>query len=259
MDFGIRGRRALVSGASEGLGRAIAMALAGEGVDLTIVARRPDVLERTADAIRAETGVSVTAVPADITTAEGRAEALAATPRIDILVNNSGGGPMGDFRGFSQDEFVDVLRAVMLSPIEMMKATLEPMIEQKFGRIINITTMGMRVPNNIHQLCNAARGGLTAFVSTIANEHSQHNVTINNVLPGPFATDRMKVTSAFLAKKTGRPVEGEYERRVEEHPAHRFGRPEELGATCAFLCSTHAGYITGQNILIDGGLAKTTF
>ncbi|TCC50771.1 SDR family oxidoreductase [Kribbella capetownensis] len=259
MNLGIRGRRALVSGASEGLGRAIALALAREGVDLTIVARRPDVLERTAMALRTETGVSVTAVPADISTAEGRAEALAATPHLDILVNNSGGGPMGDFRDFTHDEFVDVVQAVMLSPIEMMRATLDAMIAQRFGRIINITTMGMRVPNAIHQLCNTARGGLTAFVSTIANEHSQHNVTINNLLPGPFATDRMKVTSAFLAKQTGRPVEDEYERRVAEHPARRFGRPEELGATCAFLCSTHAGYITGQNILVDGGLAKTTF
>jgi 3-oxoacyl-[acyl-carrier protein] reductase len=259
MDLGISGRTALVTGASQGLGRAIAFALAEEGVDLTVVARRPDVLEGTASEIRARTGASVTAVPADVATADGRARVLDACPQPDILVNNSGGGPMGDFRGFSHDEWLGVIDTVMLSPIEMIKATIDSMIDKRFGRIVNITTVGMRVPSTLHQLCNGARGGLTAFVSTIANEHSQHNVTINNVLPGPFATDRMKVTSEFLAKKTGRPVEGEYERRVQDHPARRFGRPEELGATCAFLCSTHAGYITGQNILIDGGLAKTTF
>jgi len=259
MYLGIDGRTALVSGASQGLGRAIAFALAEEGVNLTLVARRPDVLEGTAAEIRTRTGTSVTAVPSDIATVDGRARALEACPQPDILINNSGGGPMGDFRGFSHDEWLHVIDAVMLSLIEMIKATIDSMIKNRFGRIINITTMGMRVPNTLHQLCNGARGGLTAFVSTIANEHSQHNVTINNVLPGPFATDRMRVTSEFLAKKTGRPVEGEYERRVQEHPAHRFGRPEELGATCAFLCSTHAGYFTGQNVLIDGGLAKTTF
>ena len=248
-----------MTGASQGLGRAIALALAREGAELTIVARRPEPLEEAAAAIRAETGVPVITVAADIATEEGRARVLEACHPVDILVNNSGGGPMGNFRGFSHEDWLRVIDAVMLSPIEMIKATIDSMIEQEFGRIINITTMGMRVPNNLHQLCNGARGGLTAFVSTIGNESSQYNVTINNVLPGPFATDRMKVTSKFLAEQMGRDVETEYERRVQEHPAHRFGRPEEMGATCAFLCSVHAGYITGQNILIDGGQAKTTF
>ncbi len=248
MDLGLAGRSALVVAASEGLGRAVATALAHEGVNLTIVARREDVLEEAAAAIAEETGANVTAVAADITTSEGRSRALAATPIVDILVNSIGGHPPGDFHQFTLDDWRHVVEAMMLTPIELMKATLDGMVERQFGRIVNITTIGMRVPNRIHQLSNGARGGLTAFVSTIAGDYVAHNVTMNNILPGPHATDRMNVTMRFSAQQAGRSEEEEYAVRLANNPAHRFGKPEDLGALAAFLCSQQANYITGQNI-----------
>lgn len=259
MNLGLEGRSALVTAASEGLGRAIAAALAGEGVDLTIVARREDVLEETAASIREESGVQVVAVAADITTPEGRQRALAAGRPVDILVNSIGGHPPGDFDRFTLEDWREVVEAMMLTPIELMKATLTGMVERKFGRVINVTTMGMRVPMRIHPLSNGARGGLTAFVSTVAADYVADNVTINNVLPGPHATDRMKVTMRHTAREAGRTEEEEYRVRLGDNPAHRFGNPEDLGAFAAFLCSEQAGYITGQNILIDGGQGRTTF
>ena len=259
MDLGLEGRSALVTAASEGLGRAIAAALAGEGVDLTIVARREEVLEETAASIREASGVQVVAVAADITTPEGRERALAASQPVDILVSSIGGHPPGDFDRFTIEDWREVVEAMMLTPIELMKATLPGMVERKFGRIVNVTTMGMRVPMRIHPLSNGARGGLTAFVSTVAPDYVADNVTINNVLPGPHATDRMKVTMRHTAQEAGRTEEEEYQVRLGDNPAHRFGRPEDLGAFAAFLCSEQAGYITGQNLLIDGGQGRTTF
>jgi 3-oxoacyl-[acyl-carrier protein] reductase len=259
MDLGIEGRAALVTGASEGLGRAIAMALADEGVMLTIVARRADVLEQTAADIRDRTGVDVLAVAADITTVDGREEALRARENVDILVNSIGGHPPGDFDRFSLEDWRDAVEAMMFPPIEFMRATLDQMVARKFGRILHITTMGMRVPSRLHPLSNSARGGLTAFVSTVAGDYVADNVTINNLLPGPHATDRMKVMVDHSAREAGHPPETEYALRVANNPAHRFGDPDDLGALAAFLCSDQAGYITGQNLLMDGGEARTTF
>jgi 3-oxoacyl-[acyl-carrier protein] reductase len=259
MDLGIRGRKALITASSQGLGKAAATALAREGVDITLVARRRDILEATAAAIRDETGVKVMAVAADVTTEKGRAEVLAASPHVDILVNSAGGVPPGDFRQFDQAAWLSVVNALMLTPIELIKATLAGMIERRFGRIVNVTSKGMRVPGTIHPLGNGARGGLTAFVSTVAPDYAKFNVTINNMLPGPFDTDRMIRMAEYSAQQNGRTFEEEVAARTAENPAHRYGRPEEFGATCAFLCSVHAGFITGQHILIDGGSAATTF
>ena len=259
MDLGLQGRSALVVAASEGLGRAIARALAREGVNLTIVARRRELLEETARAIRAETGVNVVAVAADITTPEGRSAALEATPVVDILVSSIGGHPPGEFHRFTIEDWREVIESMMLTPIELMKSTLDGMVERRFGRVVNVTTMGMRVPNRMHQLSNGARGGLTAFVSTVAGDYAEHNVTINNILPGPHLTDRMNVTMAYSGGEAGRTLEEEYAVRLAGNPSHRFGDPDDFGALAAFLCSNQAGYITGQNILMDGGEARTTF
>ena len=259
MNLDIKGRHALVCAASQGLGRAAALALAREGVNLTIVARRQDILEETAQMIRDETGVLVTTVATDITTEAGRLLAVNASPVVDILVNGAGGIPPGDFRNFNRDEWMTAIEGLMLTPIELIKATIDGMVERRFGRIINITSKGMRVPSQLHPLANGARGGLTAFVSTIAAEYSQHNVTINNLLPGPFDTDRMKVMTQVKAESSNRTFEEQFKIGVDENPARRWGRPEEFGAVCTFLCSSFSGFITGQNILIDGGSAPTTF
>jgi 3-oxoacyl-[acyl-carrier protein] reductase len=259
MDLGISGRCALVIASSEGLGFATAHALAQEGVEITMVARREKVLIEAASALRASTGAKVTPVVADIATPEGRQAALDATPVVDILVNNIGGAPTGDFRNYGLDDWREVIDSHLLAPVALIQATLDAMIERKFGRIINITTMGMRKPHRLHPLGNGARGGLTAFVSGIANEHVMHNVTINNALPGPMDTGRMVETTEILAAQRGISYEEMLEIRLADYPAHRWGRPEELGAVCAFLASEHASYITGQNILVDGGAAPTTF
>ena len=253
MDMGLKGRTALVCAASKGLGRACAMALAREGVDVTIVARTPEPLEATAAAIRAGTGVRVTPVAADITTPQGRAAALAACPEPDILINNAGGPPPGDFRDWTRDDWIRALDANMLTPIELIKATVDAMIARRFGRIVNITSSAVKAPIDILGLSNGARAGLTGFVAGIARKTVRHNVTINNLLPGPFATDRLKQTVASVAEKSGRPFEDVWNERMAANPAGRFGDPEEFGAACAYLCSVHAGYVTGQNLLLDGG------
>jgi len=253
MDMGLKGRTALVCAASKGLGRACAMALAREGVDVTIVARTPEPLEATAAAIRAETGVRVTPVAADITTPQGRAAALAVCPEPDILINNAGGPPPGDFRDWTRDDWIRALDANMLTPIELIKATVDAMIARRFGRIVNITSSAVKAPIDILGLSNGARAGLTGFVAGIARKTVRHNVTINNLLPGPFATDRLKQTVASVAEKSGRPFEDVWNERMTANPAGRFGDPEEFGAACAYLCSVHAGYVTGQNLLLDGG------
>ncbi len=248
MDLGIRGRKALVCAASKGLGRACAMSLAQEGVEVTIVARTPEPLEKTAEEIRSATGVKVNAVATDITKPEGRALALKACPQPDILVNNAGGPPPGDFRDWERDDWIKALDANMLTPIELIKATVDGMMERRFGRIVNITSGAVKAPIDILGLSNGARAGLTGFVAGISRKTVIANVTINNLLPGPFDTDRLKATIKAVGDKSGRSVE-----EVQGNPAGRFGDPVEFGEACAFLCGAHAGFITGQNLLLDGG------
>jgi 3-oxoacyl-[acyl-carrier protein] reductase len=259
MDFGIRGKKALVCGASKGLGRGCAEALAAEGVDVTLVARTADTLEATAEHIRRATGVTVKAVACDITTPEGRAKALAACPQPDILVNNAGGPPPGDFRNWNRDDWIKALDANMLTPIELIKATVDGMIARRFGRIINITSSSVKAPIEILGLSNGARSGLTGFVAGLARKTVAHNVTINNLLPGQFDTDRLKSNMATGAKAAGKSAEEWAEARRKQIPAQRFGTSEEFGAVCAFLCSTQASYMTGQNVLLDGGNYPGTF
>jgi 3-oxoacyl-[acyl-carrier protein] reductase len=263
MDLGIRGRTALVCAASKGLGKGCALALAREGVSLVITARGKEALEATAAEIRrifpAGTGATVVAVAGDITTAEGRAAALAACPSPDILVNNAGGPPPGDFRNWSRDDWVKALDANMLTPIELIKATVDGMIARKFGRIVNITSGAVKMPIPELGLSNGARTGLTGFVAGIARQTVAHNVTINGLLPGPFDTDRLRSNFVFNAKKLGKTAEELAKARADGNPAKRFGTIEEFGAACAFLCSVHAGFITGQNLLLDGGAFPGTF
>jgi 3-oxoacyl-[acyl-carrier protein] reductase len=253
MDLGIRGRTALVCAASKGLGRACALSLAQEGVDVTIVARTREPLEKTAEEIRKATGVTVKAVATDITTPEGRRLALEACPQPDILVNNAGGPPPGDFRDWSRDDWIKALDANMLTPIELIKATVDGMMERRFGRIVNITSGAVKAPIDILGLSNGARAGLTGFVAGLARKTVINNVTINNLLPGPFDTDRLKATLKAAADKSGRSVEEMAKERAAGNPAGRFGDPVEFGQACAFLCGAHTGFITGQNLLLDGG------
>jgi len=258
MDYGIRGRRAIVCAASEGLGRGCALALAREGVDLVINARRQALLDDTAAAIRAETGVSVVAVAADITTAEGRAAVLAACPSPDILVNNAGGPPIGDFRDWDEAAWMSAVNANMITPIMLMRAVVDGMIARRFGRVVNITSRSVKAPLAHLGLSNGARAGLTGFVAGLARQVARHNVIINNLLPGPFATDRQVSGMRKLAEKAGQSYDSFVKARMAEVPAGRLGTPEEFGKACAFLCSADAGYIVGQNLLIDGGAVNAT-
>lgn len=259
MDLGIRDKQALVCGASKGLGRGCAEALAAEGVHVTLVARTADILDAAAAEIRRQSGVTVTAVACDITTAEGRAKALAACPHPDILINNAGGPPPGDFRDWNRDDWIAALDANMLTPIELIKATVDGMIARRFGRIINITSSSVKAPIDILGLSNGARSGLTGFVAGLARKTVSHNVTINNLLPGQFDTDRLKKTMVASAGAAGKSVDDIFEARRRQIPAQRFGNPAEFGAVCAFLCSVHASYMTGQNVLLDGGNYPGTF
>jgi 3-oxoacyl-[acyl-carrier protein] reductase len=259
MNLGIEGKSALVCAASKGLGRGCALALAREGANVTIVARGAEALERTADEIRRETGATVTTVAADITKPEGRALALAACPAPDILVNNAGGPPPGDFRQWDRDIWIAAIDANMLTPIELIKATVDGMIARGFGRIVNITSSSVKAPIEVLGLSNGARSGLTGFVAGIARKTVRHNVTINNLLPGSFDTDRLRATLRAGAAAKGTTFEQEFEARRAGTPAGRFGIPEEFGQACAYLCSAQAGYITGQNVLIDGGAYPGTF
>jgi 3-oxoacyl-[acyl-carrier protein] reductase len=259
MDLGIAGKKAIVGGASAGLGRACALALAREGVAVTIVARTREALEATAEEIRRETGVPVTPVAADITTDVGRAAALEACPAPDILVNNSGGPPPGNFRDWDREEWLAALNANMLYPIFMIKETVDGMIARKFGRIVNITSSAVKAPISILGLSNGARSGLTGFVAGVARQVARHNVTVNNLLPGDFDTVRHQTTTRELARVQNRPYEEVRASRMALVAAGRFGEPEELGAYCTYLCSQQAGFITGQNLLIDGGKYPGTF
>jgi len=258
MDLGIAGKSALVCGASKGLGRGCAEALAQAGVQITMVARTAATLEQTAQEIR-QAGGTVTTVACDITTEAGRKLALAACPTPDILINNAGGPPPGDFRDWDREIWIAALDANMLTPIELIKATVDGMMERGFGRIVNITSGAVKAPIDILGLSNGARSGLTGFVAGLARTTVAHNVTINNLLPGPFETERLIATMTGTAKATGITVEQALEARRSKNPAKRFGTPEEFGAFCAFICSTHAGYMTGQNILLDGGAYPGTF
>ena len=259
MDLGLSGRTALVCGASKGLGLGCAESLAREGVAVTLVARGAEALEAAAAAIRAATGVTVTAVAADITTPEGRAAALAACPAPDILVTNAGGPKPGDFRDWDRDVWIAALDANMLTPIELIRATVDGMIARRFGRIVNITSGAVKAPIDILGLSNGARSGLTGFVAGLARKTVAHNVTINNLLPGPFETDRLRETARQWSKQTGKDEETVLAERRAANPSGRFGTPAEFGDACAYLCSAQAGFITGQNLLMDGGNYPGTF
>jgi 3-oxoacyl-[acyl-carrier protein] reductase len=259
MDMGLRGKSALVCASSKGLGRGCAFSLAREGVNLVITARGKEALEKTAEEIRAATGIKVTTVACDITTEAGRALALAACPNPDILINNAGGPPPGDFRNWTRDTWIAALDANMLTPIELIKATVDGMMARKFGRIVNITSSSVKAPIEILGLSNGARSGLTGFVAGIARKTVAHNVTINNLLPGSFDTDRIRTTCETQAKNRGVSVEVIRKERMAQCPAGRFGDPAEFGDACAYLCSAQAGYVTGQNFLIDGGSYPGTY
>jgi 3-oxoacyl-[acyl-carrier protein] reductase len=261
MDLGIQGKWALVCGASKGLGKGCAGALVREGVNVVITARGPEALERTAIELRAFGAGEVRAVAGDITTPERRAAALAACPRVDILVNNAGGPPPGDFRDWGRDAWIQALEANMLTPIELIKATVDAMAERGFGRIVNITSGAVKAPIDVLGLSNGARSGLTGFIAGLARQPrlASRNVTLNGLLPGAFDTDRLRGTTQGAAQKAGQSFDALWDKRRLGIPAQRFGSAEEFGAACAFLCSQHAGYITGQNLLMDGGAYPGTF
>jgi len=267
MDLGLKGKAALVCASSKGLGRGCAAALAAEGVDLVLVARGRDTLDATARALREAAGVTVIAIAADITTDDGRAQALDAARSLrhgapaayDIVVTNAGGPPMGDFRDFDRAAWLKAVEANMLTPIELIKATVDGMGARGWGRIVNVTSSSVKAPIASLSLSNGARGGLTGFVAGVAREVAGRGVTINNLLPGAFATDRLLSSFAPRAQRLGVGADEVARQRAAAIPAGRFGTPEEFGAACAFLCSVQAGYITGQNLLIDGGAYPGTF
>ena len=265
MDLGIKGKWALVCGASKGLGLGCAQALSAEGANLVIVARGISELERAAEGLRlAAPEVQVITVAADITTPAGRAQAFSAPggpgTAFDIVVTNAGGPPPGDFRAWDREAWLKALDANMITPIELIKATVDGMGQRGFGRIVNITSSAVKAPIDILGLSNGARSGLTGFVAGVSRSGlAAQGVTINNLLPGAFDTDRLKVTFEGAAAKTGQSVEALMDARRKTIPARRFGNPQEFGAICAFLCSVHAGYMTGQNVLADGGAFPGTY
>ena len=258
MDLGIRGKRALVCASSKGLGRGSAEALAEAGVDLVLNARGAEALEATAEAIRAKYGVSVTAVAADITDEAGRARVLEAAGAVDILVTNAGGPPPGLWSDWTRDDFIKALDANMLTPIALMKACLPGMIEKGWGRVVNITSQSVKAPIPQLGLSNAARTGLTGYVAGTARQVAGHGVCINNLLPGSHDTDRAVALEKGVAKAQDVSLEEARKIRCKAIPSGRYGTIEEFGATCAFLCSQHAGFIVGQNILLDGGQTNAT-
>jgi 3-oxoacyl-[acyl-carrier protein] reductase len=262
VDFGIAGRWALVCAASKGLGKGCAQALVREGVHVVITARGEEALQATAAELRALNPASqVVTVVGDITTPAGRAAALAACPQVDILVNNAGGPPAGDFREWDREAWIRALDANMLAPIELIKATVDDMAARGFGRVVNITSGAVKAPIDSLGLSNGARSGLTGFVAGLARQPrlASANVTINNLLPGAFDTDRLQSNIASVAARSGQTPEQVRQSRLAAAPVRRFGTAEEFGATCAFLCSVHAGFITGQNVLIDGGAYPGTY
>ena len=259
MDLGIAGRTAVVCASSRGLGRACAEALADAGVNLVINGRSDGPLAETAAALRERYGVTVTAVVADATTDEGLAKLVAACPGPDILVNNAGGPPPGDWRQFSREDWHAAIDSNLLAATFLIRAYADGMAERGFGRIVNITSAMVKMPNEVLSLSVAARLGLTGFVRGIAPSFASKGVTINCLLPEQFETERLRKNLSFIAEKKGVSLEKEIDAQTRSGPAGRFGRPEEFGATCAFLCSAHAGYMTGQNILLDGGRFQGVF
>ncbi|MCU9839524.1 SDR family oxidoreductase [Ruegeria sp. WL0004] len=258
MDLGIAGKRALVCASSKGLGLGCAQALAAAGVDLVMNARGAEVLEAAAEAIRAAHGVTVTTVACDVTTQAGQAQVIEATQGVDILVTNAGGPPPGLWSDWDRDDFIHALDANMLTPIAFMKALLPGMIDKGWGRVVNITSQSVRAPIPALGLSNAARTGLTGYVAGTSRQVAPFGVTINNLLPGIHATDRANALDGPVAQQKGISLEEARAERAATIPARRYGTPEEFGATCAFLCSQHAGFIVGQNLLHDGGGTNLT-
>ncbi len=262
MDLGLTGRWALVCASSKGLGRGCAEALAAEGVNLVLNARGAEALEATAAAIRAaHPALQVRCVPGDISLPAVQAAALAAAPQLDILVNNAGGPPPGDFRDWEREHWLAALEANMLTPIALMKAVVDGMAQRGFGRIVNITSGAVKAPIDTLGLSNGARSGLTGFVAGLARQSrlAAANVTINNLLPGAFDTERLGKTLVASAERSGQALEQVRQQRAQGIPARRFGTMAEFGAVCAMLCSAQAGYLTGQNVLLDGGAYPGTF
>ena len=253
MDLGIRGKRGLVCAASKGLGRGCAEALAEAGVDLVINSRTESEITRTAEEIARKHGVSVTPVAADITTEEGRAKVLAAVGQADILVTNAGGPPPGDWRDWSRDDFIRAIDANMLSAIALMQALVPGMMDQGWGRVVNITSASVRSPVSVLGLSNTARTGLTGFVAGMSRQVAGHGVCVNNILPGIHATARADSLDKGVSDKQGISIEDARRQRQAGIPAGTYGTPEDFGATCAFLCGQQARFIVGQNILLDGG------
>jgi 3-oxoacyl-[acyl-carrier protein] reductase len=265
MDLGIAGKWALVCGASKGLGFGCAQALVREGVNVVMVARGVETLEAAVQKLIEDTGrptdTAVKHVAADITTPEGRAKVFELRREYDIVVTNAGGPPPGDFRSWDREAWIKAVDANMLTPIELIKATVDGMAARGFGRVVNITSSAVKAPIDVLGLSNGARSGLTGFVAGVArtSKLASANVTINNLLPGVFDTDRVRTMAQGQSQKTGQPVDAILEARRNAVPAKRMGTPDEFGATCAFLCSQHASYITGQNVLIDGGTYPGTY
>ncbi|MBB2970555.1 SDR family oxidoreductase [Mesorhizobium sp. RMAD-H1] len=258
MDLGLKGRKAIVCASSRGLGKACATALAQAGCDLVINGRDEKVLATAAEELR-RAGISVTPVLADVSTPEGQKQLLAACPEPDILVNNNGGPPHRDFRQLDRQAILDGVTQNMVTPIELIKAVIDGMVARRFGRIVNITSTSVYKPIAGLDLSSGARAGLTSFLAGIARTVAKDNVTINNILPGAFDTDRLRSGIRFGAEKAGIEPEEAAQKRIAEIPAGRFGEPDEFGNACAYLCSTHAGYITGQNLIIDGGAYQSAF
>ena len=264
MDLGIAGKWALVCGASKGLGFGCAQALVREGVNVLIVARGAEALQASATKLIADnvhsTRGEVVFVPADITSVEGRAAVFAVRKDFDIVVTNAGGPPPGDFRSWDREAWIKAIDANMLTPVELIKATVDGMAARGFGRIVNITSSSVKAPIDVLGLSNGARSGLTGFVAGVARTKlAAQGVTINNLLPGAFDTDRLRGTMTGAAQKSGQSLEAVMDARRKNIPAQRFGTPEEFGAICAFLCSVHAAYMTGQNVLADGGAYPGTY
>jgi 3-oxoacyl-[acyl-carrier protein] reductase len=253
MDLGIKGRQAIVCASSKGLGRGCAEALAMAGCKVIINGRNAETLERTADELRAGTGAEIVAVAADVGSAQGQADLLATCPAPDILVNNNGGPPRKDFRELDRDAMVNGVVQNMVTPIELVQQVIDGMAERGFGRIVNVTSASVKSPITGLDLSSGARAGLSAFLAGVCRQYADRNVTINQILPGMFDTDRLRSGFAPTAKILGTTPEQVEEERRNSVPAKRFGTPEEFGQACAFLCSANAGYITGQNLLIDGG------
>jgi 3-oxoacyl-[acyl-carrier protein] reductase len=259
MDLGIAGRKAIVCASSRGLGRGCALALAQAGCEVVLNGRNGTVLEATAAELRASTGAKIIAVAADVGTAEGQAALLAACPEPDILVNNNAGPPFRDFRQLNRQAMIDGVIANMVVAVELTQKVIDPMVRRKFGRIVNITSGTVKMPLAGLDLSSGARAGLTAFFAGIARSVAGSNVTINFLLPGTFDTERLMSNIANVAKTKGIPLEQAKTERMATVPAKRFGTADEFGAACAFLCSAQAGYITGQNLLIDGGAFPGAF